>query len=278
MKASQQEHTNRTGIMLHPDLARALLRGTRAAEPSSDGDATDAAEVRVSYAKEAEPIGSMPRAAATGRKVDVEMAVFLDKLGERMAFERAGARLYEVLLSKFDAFGTWDGGPSRDELEKIRDEERRHFLMLTDAMAELGGDPTAVTPSADLQAVASKGLCAVLADPRTTLQQCLEAMLIAELVDNDCWPNLVELGRTVGQEVIVERFGEALAQEERHLALVRTWISASLGGVETHRTTRKTTLRSSSASKPKPKTQAKARPRRKTTRARKGATSTRSRR
>ena len=125
--------------------------------------------------------------------------LLLDKLGERIAFERAGTRLYDALLSKHDAGRTFRGAPSRAELQHIRDQEHEHFLMLVDAMERLGGDPTAVTPSADVQATASKGLPAVLADPRTDLLQCLEAILVAELVDNDCWTALMELAENAGE-------------------------------------------------------------------------------
>ena len=39
--------------------------------------------------------------------------VFIDKLGERAAFERTGTRLYQGALAKFDVLGSWDGGPTR---------------------------------------------------------------------------------------------------------------------------------------------------------------------
>ena len=36
----------------------------------------------------------------------------MDKIGERLAFERTGTRLYEALVSKHEAFGSFPGGPS----------------------------------------------------------------------------------------------------------------------------------------------------------------------
>jgi hypothetical protein len=39
------------------------------------------------------------------------------------------------------------------------------------------------------------GIKAVIADPRSTLQECLKAISIVELADNDCWANLVQLAR-----------------------------------------------------------------------------------
>jgi len=60
---------------------------------------------------------------------------FLDKLGERQAFERAGTRLYGALLSKYDAYGSFTAGPSRDDLEHVREEEHRHCTLLQAAIA-----------------------------------------------------------------------------------------------------------------------------------------------
>ena len=51
----------------------------------------------------------------------------MDKLGERLAFERAGTRLYEALVSKYDAYGSFTGGPSRDDLEHVMQEEYRRY-------------------------------------------------------------------------------------------------------------------------------------------------------
>jgi hypothetical protein len=39
----------------------------------------------------------------------------------------------------------------------------------------------------------------VIVDPRTTLLQSLEAVLIAELFDNACWETLVELAQQAGE-------------------------------------------------------------------------------
>lgn len=45
--------------------------------------------------------------------------------------------------------------------------------MLSEAIVDMGGDPTAQTPCADVSAVAAMGLIQVLTDPRTTLAQGL---------------------------------------------------------------------------------------------------------
>jgi len=187
-----------------------------------------------------EPVGTMPRpasvlGAATQAVSFVEgrnMAVLLDKIGERLAFERTGTRLYDTLLEKYETSGSYPGGPTREELEEIRDEEAEHFAMLARAVEQLDGDPTAVTPSADLAAVASSGLIQVLGDPRTRLGECLEAILIAELTDVDAWTGLAALAERLGHGELAASFRDAESEEEEHLDLVRTWVSAraELGG------------------------------------------------
>jgi rubrerythrin len=155
--------------------------------------------------------------------------LFLDKLGERLAFERSGTRLYDALLSKYDAYGSFTGGPSRGDLEHVRDEEYRHFTLLQTAIEQLGGDPTAVTPSADIQLTAAHGVNAVTVDPRTTLLQSLEAALIAELADNACWEALIELAQGAGEDTLVRQFQEALRNERDHLRKVQAWVAAGQG-------------------------------------------------
>lgn len=226
---------NRTGLATAPGHASELLDATSSTAPSARGDESGIAAVRMIYARQAEPPGTLAPAGRKelprGRMKPVSgprAMVFVDKLGERLAFERSGTRLYQALISKFDAFGTWAGGPARADLMEIHDQERQHFLMLNAALETLGADPTALTPSADLSGVASSGVLTVLTDFRTDLRQGMEAILIAELVDNDCWENLADLARTLGQHPLADQFERALADERKHLTLVREWIAAAL--------------------------------------------------
>ena len=229
--------TNRTGAALAPERIEAMIAGTEEFYPSSEGDGSAIIAVRAEYAQEAEPIGTVPPPATlkgiakTAFKAlkGGEPTLFLDKLGERLAFERTGTRLYEALLGKIDNLGSFDGGPSSQDVASILRDEYEHFRLLEEAITRLSGDPTAVTPSANLAAVASHGVAAVIVDPRTTLLQCLEAILIAELVDNDSWEALIELAQIAGEEELVASFTEALDNERSHLAQVRMWIAAGQG-------------------------------------------------
>jgi hypothetical protein len=229
--------TNRTGIAAAPQRAQEMLAGMEEFAPTSEGSAQDIARVRIAYAKEAEPLGSMPLPAGMKNKAKTVMkavmgaqpTLFMDKLGERLAFERSGTRLYEGLVSKHTAFGSFAGGPSQGDLQEILQEEYRHFTMLSSTIEQLGGDPTAVTPSADLHTTASQGIVKVIVDPRTTLLQSLEAILIAELADNDCWEALIALAQQAGEDSLMKPFEQALVTEQEHLMKVRTWLAAGHG-------------------------------------------------
>jgi rubrerythrin len=222
---------NLSGIQTAPDLAREQIENAAQAEPSSDGGPELADAERATYIAEGYPVGSLPSLPiaeeADADEDETGMAVFLDKLSERLAFERMGNRLYDALINKCEALGedTDTMGPTVAELQEIREEEHRHFLLLNEAVTELGGDPTVESPCADVAAVASMGILQVVIDPRTTVTQCLQAMLTAELTDNAGWEMLIDLADEIGSADLVTQFTEAFENEQIHLANVQTWLS-----------------------------------------------------
>jgi len=226
---AQQVMGNRTGMQTSPELAEELIEGAANATPSSEGGPEVIAESRTDYIAEGFPLGSMP-AMPVSEEADADedqaaMAVFLDKLSERLAFERMGVRLYEALLNKCEALGEPTPGPTLEDIRHIGGEELDHFLMLNEAIEELGGDPTVESPSADIAAVTSMGIMQVLTDPRSSVPQCLQALLTAELTDNAGWELLIELASTLGYDDMREQFETALSHEEEHLQNVREWLS-----------------------------------------------------
>lgn len=241
MKSEAGLWINRTGSgAAAPEWLGSLYELARASQPGATNDGENAQDgkrigrVRIMFA-DAGPTGSLPpprplsepgSGAADNRAA--AMLVFADKLGERLAFERAGVRLYDALIAKLDAHGSWPGGPSRLDLEEIRMQEHEHYLLLSETVAALGEDPKAVTRSANLHAVVSLGLPIALTDPRTNLRDGLEAILVAELVDNDGWENLSELARGLGRDNLVEAFAAAVVDEREHLRRVRAWMAAGL--------------------------------------------------
>jgi hypothetical protein len=90
---------NRTGVATAPLLTKAMLAGTEQLTPDGTGDEREIGRARGDCAREAEPLGSVPppltpkgmlKSAgqmAKGR----DPVVFVDKLGERLAFERTGS-------------------------------------------------------------------------------------------------------------------------------------------------------------------------------------------
>lgn len=233
----KRQGANRTGLMTSPALGEEMAAATREFPPSAPGTTQAIADARVAYARQTETRDAMPLLTSTAddemRPADTDagnhLMRLMDKLGERLAFEHAGARLYEALLSKHEAYGDFPGGPSAEDLMHVLREEYEHADMLERALKELGGDPTVVTPSANLAANLSAGLPQVLSDPRTNLLQCLEAIVVAELTDNECWTALNELARQAGHEELVEACQAAVAHERDHLRKVRDWIAAGQG-------------------------------------------------
>jgi hypothetical protein len=228
---------NRTGMITAPLLSREMTEGAAAA-PSSEGGPEALALLRAGYIREGFPVGSLPppplsvegavEAAAQLVGTTTGVATLADKLSERLAFERSGTRLYDALIGKVAALGESTPGPTLVELRQIRDDEHRHFLLVRQAITTLGGDPTVMSPCADTVMVSSLGLIQVLTDPRTTVPQCLQAILTAELTDNDGWQLLIQLADGLGHEELAGQFREALAAEESHLARVRGWLSTML--------------------------------------------------
>lgn len=229
---------NRTGIATSPIDSPALIRA--AADGSSDAGLNGAllrAE-RANYARQASPVGTVPPPASVKGMAKSVLerlrghtpAVFIDKLGQRLAFERTGVRLYESLLVKLEGADPQPGGPSREAIELIRAEEHSHVAILTEAIAYLGADPTAMTPGADVTGVASLGWVQVMSDPRTTLNQCLDVMLAVELADADGWMILIELASSLGFDDLAERFTEVSAREEEHAFKMRDWVIRAIVG------------------------------------------------
>jgi hypothetical protein len=224
---------NRTGIALSPVDQKELLEVTDLTVPSMEGDERDLAEARAEYLEDHELIGSVPPpasvkgVASTGVAAvkGVNATVLIDKLSERLAFERTGTRLYGALIGKCESEGEIPGGPTVGDLQQIQAEELAHFELVREAIVSLGADPTAMTPSADMTGVASSGILQVITDSRTSLRQSLEAILIAELVDNEGWELLIDLTRAAGRDTLAERFETAAETEDEHLSKVRAWVS-----------------------------------------------------
>lgn len=228
---------NRTGLQMSPQHAKEMLENTEllddgsASEHGAPTDGQALSVTRLEYIADSDPLGSIPPPATfkgmakssakmlTGRRPQV----FIDKLAERLAFERGGARLYDAVCTKAIAETADADKVSAAELQQIRDSEARHALIIKECLETLGADPTAQTPCADLVGVESMGLLQAASDPRTTLAQTLHAALAAELIDNEGWEGLIAMAQEMGHEDMVRRFRQALSEEREHLTKVRNW-------------------------------------------------------
>jgi rubrerythrin len=242
-QSTQLRLKNRTGLQMSPTHARELLEtvtGGDGVNPPPVAKPTDLMSAHRSYIAEADPIGTIPPpGTAKGMlKSAVKMAtgerpqVFIDKLAERAAYERGGARLYEALLAKLTTeleVRRNSGAPqglTEARLGQIRGEEAAHFALVSECIETLGADPTAQTPSADLVGVETLGLIQAISDPRTSLAQSIHVLLSAELIDNCAWEILIEMAQGVGQSDMAQRFRQALQSEQEHLRDVRRWYTA----------------------------------------------------
>lgn len=232
---------NRTGIQMSPQQTKEMLAGMEALEVDSsaeavteDPDGQALSATRLEYIAAADPLGSVPPPATLkgAAKSSVNMLkgdrpqAFIDKLAERLAFERGGTRLYDAVYAKAVAHDAELNKVSAQEILEIRNSEAAHALLIKECLETLGADPTAQTPCADLVGVETIGLIQAASDPRTTLAQTLHAALAAELIDNEGWEGLIVMAQKMGQDDMVERFQEALEEEGVHLAKVRSWYNA----------------------------------------------------
>jgi rubrerythrin len=234
MKIDQPLLLNRTGIMVNPTMSAELIQGTKNTTPSRQRNGGEIESSRADYVAEGALIGSCPVISDDEENVEEQqlaanaegISVLLDKLGERLAFERQGTRLYEAFLQKLEAAPLKDeSSPSAEDLRHICDEELEHFELLQKTITDLGGDATVQTPSADVAGVLSHGVLQIVSDPRTTIPQTLQAMLNAELADNDGWQMLKDLATQLGHPDLEKQCETAFEEEQEHLKNVREWLS-----------------------------------------------------
>ena len=235
----QSEHMgmNRTGMQMSPIASKAMQDVDPGMVSADGGDESALADMRNDYIANADALGSVPLPGTVAGALQVGVGllkgdsphILLDKLGERLAFERTGTRLYDALITKCEIMLDGDISMTIDDLEQIRADEARHFMLISDAITSLGGDPTSQTPSADLAGVESMGLVQVLNDPRTSVAQSLHAIVTAELSDKAGWETLVALADEHDLTEMVDDFTNALNQEREHLALVQTWYEEAIG-------------------------------------------------
>lgn len=231
MKDETKIGVNYTGIHMSPLDSVDLIYITEKTTPDVKGGLEDLTKAREEFIEESECIGSVPipgtLRGAVNKALDAltnnNMVMYLDKLGERIAFERTGARLYDALIAKMDTvYGS--NKAIMDTLRQFHNEEIEHFKIAVTALEELGGDATALTPCADVSSVASEGVLKVITDPSTNIMQSLQAMLIAEMTDTASWELLIKLAHQVNQVDFIDQFERAFEEEKIHTQTIKQWL------------------------------------------------------
>src|SRR4051812_44134753 len=100
------EGQNRTVQQTSPQLSQAMNDVVQPVSAAA-ADASALTELHLQYILEADPLGSMPppvaergRSKSSARPSQSEqLQVFVDKLAERLAYERGGTRLYDAVIA-----------------------------------------------------------------------------------------------------------------------------------------------------------------------------------
>lgn len=226
---------NRTGVQMSPLLAREQREVPDDLSQGGDSEWPAAPEVRKPLLEAAKPVGSMPPPGTLKGATETvlklvggeRLNVLLDKLGERLAFERGGTRLYDAFIEKCTMRLDEVGGIDVTLLQRFREEEAEHARLVAAAIVQVGGDPTVQTPCANVVGVSSMGLLQVVRDPRTSVAQSMQAVLTAELVDATSWELLQALVADFGFDDIAEAFARAAQEEAVHLEQIQLWYESA---------------------------------------------------
>jgi hypothetical protein len=150
--------------------------------------------------------------------------MMMDKLGERIFFERMSIRLYEGLIRKHHGDVFKGRLPDMNRIKQFLEEEKEHFELLQKTIKQIGGDPSIMTSAAELIGQEAVPWPQIINDPRTTFLQSLEIILHTELIDNSGWELLIELAERNGLGKMAIRFQQALDEENFHLLTIKQWV------------------------------------------------------
>jgi hypothetical protein len=140
---TDQVGMNRTGIQMSPIDSKAMQDVDPSMISDEPGDESALADLRNDYIANADTLGSVPLPGTVNGALTMGFSILkggspqilIDKLGERLAFERMGTRLYDALITKCEIMLDGDISMTIDDLEQIRADEARHFLLLRDQIA-----------------------------------------------------------------------------------------------------------------------------------------------
>ncbi len=144
----------------------------------------------------------------------------IDVLSERLAFERAGVKLYDRIIEVMRASADENVNRMLPEMQKHRDQEKEHEEWLEEQIRSIGGDAHTETDKSRLVTRESKGIEEVVMSD-AQLPHLFHALLAAELVDNAGWDLLVQIADEADDSDAKREFKKRLHEEEDHLLLLR---------------------------------------------------------
>jgi rubrerythrin len=148
------------------------------------------------------------------------VAKVIDLLSERLAFERSGVKLYDLVLSRLRASDEPGLKALLGDMKEFREEEKEHEEWLEEQIRALGGDAHAPTEQSVLVQAESEGVERVIRrDP--SIPHDFHALLTAELADNAGWDLLVQLADEFDDHEAKKEFERRLREEQKHLLFVR---------------------------------------------------------
>ena len=139
--------------------------------------------------------------------------VLVDKLCERLAVETGGVDIYQAAIAKLND-PTVVG-----RLKHFMQEEAKHRDLLAAYLDRLGVEERQ-TPSARLAKHEGDAYLKLIAEAQTPAQ-LLNILLTVELMDENGWEMIINLGRDIHDDEMVRTLNVALKDEKEHLRGVR---------------------------------------------------------
>lgn len=164
-------------------------------------------------------------AAALPDVPGVNMPFLADFLSALLAHERCGRHLYRSVASRTS------NPVLQRRYEELGEETERHVAILEELVASTGGNPAYVSPPAravegmDSKVLESSFLLDGSLDVLTREMAMLDAVFVAESIDQANWATLAALARELPDGDLKDRFlvatAEVAAQEDEHLTWAR---------------------------------------------------------
>lgn len=143
----------------------------------------------------------------------VNMDALVDKLCERLAVETGGVDIYRAAIAKIG------DRTVAARLEHFMQDEADHRDLLDAYLTRLGVTERD-TPSARLAKHEGEAYLKLIGEADTPAQ-VLNILLTIELMDENGWEMIINLGRDLGDDDLVRTLDAALQDEKDHLRGVR---------------------------------------------------------